>query len=99
MGTFLKPRSTNTIAARRLVGRQSVPQQQTHMPLKVNMGGVIPVIFAASMLAFPQTIAGFVGGVNPGADDWRGKLATFLAEFGQTSHPLHMLIYISAIMF
>ncbi len=85
--------------ARRLVGRQSVPQQQTHMPLKVNMGGVIPVIFAASMLAFPQTIASFVGGINSGADDWRGKLATFLSEFGATSHPLHMLIYISAIMF
>src|SRR6185295_15859251 len=32
--------------ARRMVGRQSIPQQQTHMPLKVNMGGVIPVIFA-----------------------------------------------------
>ena len=68
--------------ARRMVGRQSVPQQQTHMPLKVNMGGVIPVIFAASILAFPQTILGFVGGTDPTAEGWRGALARFAGELG-----------------
>src|SRR4030095_14890695 len=51
--------------ARRMVGRQSIPQQQTHMPLKVNMAGVIPVIFASSILAFPQTIISFVGTNDP----------------------------------
>src|SRR5580704_2944861 len=51
--------------ARRMAGRTAIPQQQTHMPLKVNMGGVIPVIFAASMLAFPQTIIGFLGVSGP----------------------------------
>src|SRR3712207_482198 len=41
--------------AKRHVGRQLVGGQQTHMPIKVNMGGVIPVIFASSVLAIPQT--------------------------------------------
>ena len=43
--------------ARRIVGRRMMGGQSTHLPLKVNSGGVIPVIFASSMLAFPQTIA------------------------------------------
>jgi preprotein translocase subunit SecY len=43
--------------ARRVVGRRVMGGQATHMPLKVNAGGVIPVIFASSILAFPQTIA------------------------------------------
>ncbi|HEX8097680.1 MAG TPA: preprotein translocase subunit SecY [Pyrinomonadaceae bacterium] len=42
--------------AKRHVGRQMVGGQQTTMPLKVNMGGVIPVIFASSVLAMPQTV-------------------------------------------
>ena len=42
--------------AKRVVGRRVMGGQATHMPLKVNAGGVIPVIFASSILAFPQTI-------------------------------------------
>src|SRR5204862_6537074 len=57
--------------ARRMVGRQSIPQQQTHMPLKVNMGGVIPVIFASSILAFPQTILRFLRGHPASTTGWR----------------------------
>ena len=41
--------------AKRVVGRRVMGGQSTHMPLKVNAGGVIPVIFASSILAFPQT--------------------------------------------
>ncbi|MEO8097501.1 MAG: preprotein translocase subunit SecY [Acidobacteriota bacterium] len=41
--------------AKRMVGRRVMGGQSTHMPLKVNAGGVIPVIFASSLLAFPQT--------------------------------------------
>jgi preprotein translocase subunit SecY len=41
--------------ARRVVGRKMMGGQSTHLPLKVNAGGVIPVIFASSLLAFPQT--------------------------------------------
>ena len=43
--------------AKRVVGRRVMGGQSTHMPLKVNAGGVIPVIFASSILAFPQTLA------------------------------------------
>jgi preprotein translocase subunit SecY len=43
--------------AKRVVGRRVMGGQSTHMPLKVNAGGVIPVIFASSILAFPQTAA------------------------------------------
>jgi len=42
--------------ARRVVGRRMMGGQSTHLPLKVNAGGVIPVIFASSLLTFPQTL-------------------------------------------
>jgi preprotein translocase subunit SecY len=42
--------------AKRIQGRRMMGGQQTHLPLKVNAGGVIPVIFASSLLAFPQTL-------------------------------------------
>src|SRR6202044_2103633 len=42
--------------AKRVVGRRVMGGQSTHMPLKVNAGGVIPVIFASSILAFPTTL-------------------------------------------
>ena len=84
--------------ARRMVGRQSIPQQQTHMPLKVNMGGVIPVIFASSILAFPQTILGFVGS-DPTQTGWRAWLGRLAVEIGGQGHPIHYLIYSTAIIF
>ena len=43
--------------AKRVVGRRMYGGSSTHIPLKVNTGGVIPVIFASSILAFPATIA------------------------------------------
>ncbi len=43
--------------AKRVIGRRVMGGQSTHMPLKVNAGGVIPVIFASSILAFPQTVS------------------------------------------
>jgi preprotein translocase subunit SecY len=85
--------------ARRMVGRQSIPQQQTHMPLKVNMGGVIPVIFASSILVFPSTILGFLGATDPTLGGWKGWLAQFANDLGQSSHPLHLLLYAAAIIF
>ena len=49
--------------AKRVVGRKTYGGQSTHIPLKVNQAGVIPVIFAVSLLAFPQTIGIFIS--NP----------------------------------
>jgi len=46
--------------AKRVVGRKMYGGQSTHIPLRINQAGVIPVIFASSMLAFPATIASFV---------------------------------------
>lgn len=45
--------------AKKMQGRKSYGGQSTHMPLKVNMAGVIPVIFASSLLQFPQVVTGF----------------------------------------
>ena len=47
--------------AKRVVGRKMYGGQSSHIPMKVNQSGVIPVIFASSLLAFPQTIAMFMG--------------------------------------
>lgn len=46
--------------AKRVVGRKVYGGQSTHLPIKVNMAGVIPIIFAMSIMAFPSTIAGLV---------------------------------------
>ena len=52
--------------AKRVVGRRMYGGQSTHLPLKINTSGVIPPIFASSIMVFPATIAQFVGGRNPG---------------------------------
>ena len=52
-------RKVPTNHTRRMVGRQMVATQSSHLPLKVNIAGVIPVIFASSVLAIPQTLATF----------------------------------------
>jgi preprotein translocase subunit SecY len=85
--------------ARRMVGRQSIPQQQNNMPLKVNMGGVIPVIFASSILAFPQTILGFIGSDPAQTEGWKAYLARFAILISGQGHPLHYIVYSAAIIF
>ena len=47
--------------AKRVVGRKFYGGQSSHIPMKVNQSGVMPIIFASSLLAFPQTIAIFMG--------------------------------------
>ncbi|GAB6932377.1 preprotein translocase subunit SecY [Calditerricola satsumensis] len=69
--------------AKRVVGRRMYGGQSTHIPIKVNAAGVIPVIFAISLLIFPPTIAQFWAGA-PVADwiirnfDYRAPLGMFL---------------------
>src|SRR5438105_9468398 len=75
--------------AKRVVGRRMYGGSSTHIPLKVNTGGVIPVIFASSILAFPATIASaFKGGVG----EW---LTTSLGP----GMPLYNLLYVVGIIF
>jgi preprotein translocase subunit SecY len=78
--------------AKRVVGRRMMGGQSTHLPLKVNAGGVIPVIFASSILAFPQTLA-LVPWVknNP----W---LSGMLNALG-TREPLYALLFVAGIIF
>jgi preprotein translocase subunit SecY len=76
--------------AKRVVGRRQYGGSSTHIPLKVNTGGVIPVIFASSILAFPATIATmFQSGT------WGRAVADQLA-YGM---PLYNLLYITGIIF
>ena len=76
--------------AKRVVGRRQYGGTSTHIPLKVNTGGVIPVIFASSILAFPATIAG----VFP-AGSW-GNAVVDQLSFGM---PLYNLCYVGGILF
>jgi preprotein translocase subunit SecY len=75
--------------AKRVVGRRMYGGSSTHIPLKVNTAGVIPVIFASSILAFPATIAQ----AFPGR--WSEALTTQLG-FGM---PLYNLLYVVGIVF
>ncbi len=79
--------------AKRVVGRRTLGGSSTYIPLKINMAGVIPVIFASSLLTLPTVIAQFQG--NDPAD-WVVWMKDNLAT---TSAPLHMLLYILLIVF
>ncbi|MEK8132723.1 preprotein translocase subunit SecY [Paenibacillus filicis] len=75
--------------AKRVVGRKMFGGQSTHIPLKVNAAGVIPVIFALSLLVFPPTIAGF----------WRGNpVAEWIIANLSYTHPLGMVLYVLLII-
>jgi preprotein translocase subunit SecY len=78
--------------AKRVVGRRMMGGQATHMPLKVNAGGVIPVIFASSILTFPQTLA-LVAWVKN--SPW---LSAMLASI-RHGEPLYILAYVAGIIF
>jgi len=76
--------------AKRVVGRRQYGGSSTHIPLKVNTGGVIPVIFASSILTFPQTLSGMF---TPGG--WADAAMRQIA-YGM---PLYNLLYVVAIIF
>jgi len=76
--------------AKRVVGRRMYGGSSTHIPLKVNTGGVMPIIFASSILAFPATIGGMFAG-SPWVDAVTQQLG-----FGM---PLYNLLYVVGIIF
>ena len=78
--------------AKRVVGRRMYGGASTHIPLKVNTGGVIPVIFASSILAFPATI---ISMFRPQPGGWADRLVANLA----IGMPLYNLLYVSGIIF
>jgi preprotein translocase subunit SecY len=78
--------------AKRQVGNKIMQGQSTHLPLKLNMSGVIPPIFASSIILFPATLLGWLG---------HGKLS-FLASIGDALHPgqpIYIVVYAAAIIF
>jgi preprotein translocase subunit SecY len=77
--------------AKRVVGRRMYGGQSTHLPLRVNTSGVIPVIFASSIIAFPQTIASWWSADNP----WMQAVSDQL-RWGM---PLYNLLYVAFIIF
>jgi preprotein translocase subunit SecY len=79
--------------AKRQQGRRMYAGQSTHLPFKLNMSGVIPPIFASSLLLFPATIASWSG--SSGGFSWLQNVAAAMTP-GQ---PAHMILYGSLIIF
>jgi preprotein translocase subunit SecY len=79
--------------AKRQVGKMVVGGQSSHLPLKLNMAGVIPPIFASSIILFPATLAGWFGS---------GEGMGWLRDIGSTlapGQPIYVLLYALAIIF
>lgn len=82
--------------ARRQQGRKMFAAQSTHLPFKINMSGVIPPIFASSILMFPATIAQFFG--SAGDNPVQRTLQTVGANLGP-GQPVYVLLYAALIVF
>ncbi|MDC7718129.1 preprotein translocase subunit SecY [Vogesella sp. DC21W] len=79
--------------AKRQVGNRVVQGQSTHMPLKLNMAGVIPPIFASSIILFPATVLGWFGNT-----EGLGVLKS-IADKLHPGQPVYVLLYAAAIIF
>jgi preprotein translocase subunit SecY len=77
---------------KRQQGNRVFGGESSHLPLKLNTSGVIPAIFASSLLLLPATVGGFTGGGGP---DWVVAITAALG-YGQ---PLHVAIYVALIVF
>ncbi len=75
--------------AKRVAGRGATGGQQTHLPLKVNAAGVIPVIFAVAFIITPQTLSTFFG---------QNNVTDFIQNTFDYSKPVGMLIYVALII-
>lgn len=73
--------------AKRMVGRQMYGGQQSHLPLKVNMAGVIPAIFASSIMMFPETVGNFI------QIDWVQRLSAMMA-WGSLPHTIIFVAFL-----
>ena len=79
--------------AKRQVGSRVMQGQSTHMPLKLNMAGVIPPIFASSIILFPATVVGWFG--NTEGLGWLKNIGNAL----HPGQPIYVLLYAAAIIF
>jgi preprotein translocase subunit SecY len=85
-------RRVNVQYATRMMGRKVFGGQSTHLPIRVNAGGVMPVIFASSILTFPQTLA-LMTRANPNSAMTRALQAIGWGE------PLYTVLYVAGIIF
>ena len=79
--------------AKRVVGRKMYGSQSSHLPIKVALGGVLPIIFASSILSIPSTIQAF--GFNPSEGFWK----SFFDAFTTTGWLYMLLYFVLIIMF
>ena len=95
--------------AKKIQGKKVTGGQSTHIPLKVNTAGVIPVIFASSMMSLPVVIASFAG-ITPKSGEGATLIQKFLkvcnqsdwcdiSSFGEFKYTLGLLIYIVLVIF
>src|SRR5687768_2599427 len=77
---------------KRQIGNQMFEGQTSHLPLKLNTSGVIPPIFASSLLLLPTTVANLNAGQGP---DWLSAITTQLGQ----GRPLFIILYLSMIVF
>ncbi|RZT32483.1 preprotein translocase subunit SecY [Cupriavidus agavae] len=82
--------------AKRQVGNKVYGGQSSHLPLKLNMAGVIPPIFASSIILFPATIAGWFTSDSTGSV---GRVIKDLAATLSPGQPVYILLYAAAIVF
>ena len=82
--------------AKRMVGRRTVGGTNTYIPIKVNMAGVIPVIFASSMLYLPSLVAQFNTPSTGTPPEWVVWINNYLTS---GDHPFYMAIYFLLIVF
>jgi preprotein translocase subunit SecY len=78
--------------AKRMVGRRMYGGQNTYIPLKVNQAGVVPIIFASSVLLLPVLATNIIGSGNAAGSDWRGKISRFVNDNIVNSRSLFYIV-------
>ena len=85
-------RRIKVIYAKKVVGRKMYGGQKTNLPLKMNMAGVMPVIFASSIVSIPMTIAGFISVNNPEA-----PFVKFVENWLSSTTPIYVILFVALI--
>ncbi|MFM8600521.1 MAG: preprotein translocase subunit SecY [Actinomycetota bacterium] len=80
--------------AKRVVGRRMTQGQSTYIPLKVNQAGIVPIIFASSVLLLPVLLSNILGS----AEGWRGSIAGFVNDYLVNSQNLVYIIAFSVMI-
>jgi len=88
--------------SKKMQGRKMVGGQSTHIPLKINTAGVVPIIFASSIMSFPGIIASFMGKGN--GTGWGSKILAGLSSsnwfnFNHPAYTIGLLVYIVLVVF